>query len=160
MKRAILFSFLLMIFLSNLSGQWYYKKYGAGTINHLTQKQLNESLVKANDFTIDSWGVAAVGGALILYGKYVLHTKVADDATVLEQLLGSRFIGRVSIVAGTGMFAGGAACGVAGLGRMASIKTAIKINNYTPGVITLSPALIINNNLHPVSPGVEIKISF
>jgi len=160
MKRIFILITLLFIICLSSNGQWYVKKYGVSDINYLTGAQLSESLKNANQLTLASWIVAGMGGLMIFFGRDIVHHGLPEDATFLEQLLGNKFMGNTYIVLGTGILAGGTVCGFAGLGRIASIKSAIKRNNAPLGLLTVSPEVFLNNDTRSVTPGVGVKINF
>lgn len=103
---------------------------------------------------------AGIGGLIILGGTSTLNNGLDEDASFIEQLLGSEFMGKTYIVAGAGMVAGGIISGIIHLGRLGKIRSTIYNIYPSAGSLKISPLIILNNYTKSFSPGFTLKYNF
>jgi hypothetical protein len=85
---------------------------------------------------------------------------MSDDPGWIEELLGDEGVNNIGMVAGAGIFAGGAIASIVYMGRIGSIKTAIRKNYPSLGSVNISPALLLNNYTKQFSPGLRLTYIF
>ena len=159
MKKVIISSFLLLIYVINSSGQWYVKKYQVTDINFLTKVQLEESLGNSKGDLLTSGSIAITGGAIFLIFKY-LRPGMSDDPSVIEQLLGDEGVNKVGVITGLGMLIGGSIVSIAHLARIGRIKSHINKNYPSVGSLDISPAIILNGYTRSYYAGFSLAYSF
>ena len=159
MKFIIIF-LLFLVSSVDLSGQWYYKKYHVTDIDFLTEEQMHESLSKAKIDLLGAGLVAGAGVLGILAGKSTLKRGLGEDATWLEEQLGSQFLGKTYISLGIGMLAGGTAAGIVFLGRIGNIRAAHDRNFKPEGYLKLEPVIIPGSYVHSSCPGMALIFNY
>lgn len=160
MKRTCLVIFILAVFQLNAVSQWYYKKYSVPDINLMTESQLNDALQKTKYNLVISAAGIVCGGALYYGGYYTIKNGLTEDATFLEELLGSEFMGNTYKVIGAGCVAAGVISGVIFMGRLGTIRSAI--NRNFPALISfnLEPVFIENPVAGTSTPAIRLAFSF
>jgi len=160
MKRiTILFSLASLTFISTF-GQWYYDSYGVTDINMLSLEQLDEALGNTKSDIGKAGAFTIAGGLIIGVGYYTLYQGLGEDPTFLEELLGSRVMGKTYIVCGAGLFVAGTIWSISDLGRIARIKSVRNRNYPLTGSLSISPVFIRNDYLRSASPGIAVIIDF
>ena len=159
MKKKFMVSCLLIIGAANLYGQWYEKKYNVSDINLLSRDELEESYIQSkNDFLIS--GIVAVTGGVITvlfrYGK----PGMSEDPGVIGLLLGDEGVNTAGFYFGLGLLAGGTIAGTYFLGRMGSIKSAIRRNYASIDRFNISPSAIFNGCTKSFIPGFTLTYNF
>jgi hypothetical protein len=159
MKKTILAScFLLISFISSY-GQWYVKKYKVTDINFLTKQQLDESLSDSKKDLLTFGGITAAGGVIFVIFKY-LHPGMSDDPSFTEQLIGDKGVNTIGMVSGIAISAVGAIGSIAYIGRIGKIKSVIRNNYPSVGLLNISPAIISNSYTRKASPGIALTYNF
>jgi len=160
MKKIIIVTSFLVISSLSSYGQWYVREYNVYDINLLSKEQLEESMQSTKRDLLYSGVFAGIGGLTILGGTVTLNNGLDEDASFIEQLLGSKFMGKTYIVAGAGMVAGGIITGIIYLGRFGKIRSTI--NNIYPsaGSLNVSPLLILNSYTKSYCPGFTLTYNF
>jgi hypothetical protein len=159
MKKCLYVFFFALISVNNIFGQWYVKKYQVSDINSLTKTQLEESLEKSKSDLFISGGIAGLGGVMIVIFKY-LKPGMSDDPSFIEELIGDEGINKIGMAFGFGFLAGGTVAGIVYIGRIGSIKSAMRRNYPYNGSLSISPDLILNRYSRIASPGIRLTYSF
>jgi hypothetical protein len=159
MKKLILIPCLLIVTFISSYGQWYVKKYNIQDINLLSLEKLDESLTESRQNLLISGIATGSGGLLFIVFKF-LRPGMSDDPGWIEELLGDEGVNNIGMVAGAGIFAGGAIASIVYMGRIGSIKTAIRKNYPSLGSVNISPALLLNNYTKQFSPGLRLTYIF
>jgi hypothetical protein len=159
MKKVIIVTFLLIISFINSYGQWYVKQYQVTDINFLSKEQLEESLVKSKKDLLTAGVIAGAGGVFFLLFKY-LRPGMSDDPTFIEQILGDEGVNKAGMITGIGILIGGSIAGIAYLGRIGRIKSAINRNYPSFGSLNISPTIILNGYTRCSSPGLRLIYNF
>ena len=158
-KIIIVTSFLVISSFSSY-GQWYVRDYNVYDISLLSKEQLEESLKGTKKDLLYSGVFAGIGGLTILGGTVTLNNGVDEDASFIEQLLGSKFMGKTYIVAGAGMVVGGIITGIIYLGRFGKIRSTINNNYPSAGSLNVSPLVILNSYTKSYCPGFTVTYNF
>jgi len=159
MNKCYYVFFLVFISVNNIFGQWYVKKYQVSDINSMTKPQLEESLVNTKSDLLISGGIAGLGGIMIVIFNY-LKPGMSDDPSFIEQLIGDQGVNKVGVAVGFGFLAGGTVASIVYLGRIGSIKSAIRRNYPFDGSLSISPDIIKNRYSSLTSPGIRLTYSF
>jgi hypothetical protein len=160
MKQIITATCLLILTAMNSSGQWYVRKYNVSDINFLTREQLEQSLLNSKDKLAGAAIFTGIGGALVLGGIYALHHEPDEEASIIDEILSSDFMGKTYIVAGTGIAIGGAIACFTYLGRIGRIKLTIYDNFPSQESLTISPVIIRNYYNRSNCPAFRVTYTF
>ena len=139
-KIIIVTSFLVISSFSSY-GQWYVRDYNVYDISLLSKEQLEESLKGTKKDLLYSGLFAGIGGLIILGGTATLNNGLDENASFIEQLLGSEFMGKTYIVTGAGMLAGGIISGIIYLGCLGKIRSTIYNIYPSAGYLKISPLI-------------------
>lgn len=160
MKKIILGLILLIIAIADSYGQWYSKQYGVTDLNFLTKEQMEASMHDASFGILAAGAAAGIGGLIIWAGKSTLKNGLGEDPTFIEDLLGSEFIGKASIILGAVTVTGGAIAGLAYFIRHETIRSAIS-RNYGPAAsLSLSPSIITTGIKRSSALGLTVSVNF
>jgi hypothetical protein len=159
MKKMVLVSCLLFSVIVSSYGQWYLKKYNVTDINSLSRDQLEESYLQSKNDLLISGIVAVTGGvitALFRYGK----PGMSEDPGFVEELIGDEGVNTIGFYVGLGILAGGTIASTVFLGRMGSIKSAVRRNYACIDRVNISPVAIYNSYTKSLTPGFTLTYSF
>lgn len=159
MQKLILIPGLFIITFISSYGQWYVKKYNVQNINLLSLEQLDASLIKSKQNLLASGIIAGTGGLLLIIFKYA-QPGMSEDPGWIEQLIGDEGMNKIGMVFSTGIFVGGAIASIVYMGRIGSIKTAMRKNYPSLSSVDISPALLLNNYTKQFSPGLRFSFNF
>lgn len=161
MKKIIILSGLLVICAINAYGQWYVKKYEVTDIDYLTQQQLEESIRDTRVGVYGSLGIMGLGGVIALLEQLLPYKEEDDEnVTLIESILGENGMHKVTIASGVGISTGGAIASIVYLGRLGTLKSALRRNFPSEGSLSLSPSLILERTSHNLCPGVTLTYNF
>ncbi len=160
MKTIFVCSLILILCTTHSNGQWYVRKYNVSDISFLTKEQLDQSLVNSKDKLGGSVVFIGIGGALVLGGIYALHHEPDEEASIIDEILSSDFMGKTYIVTGTGIAIGGAIACFTLLGRISRIKLTLYENFPSRESLTISPDLIRYNCNRSGCPGCRLTYRF
>ncbi len=160
MKTIFVCSLIFVLSVPHSHGQWYVRKYNVSDISFLTREQLDQSLVNSRDKLGGAAIFAGIGGALVLGGIYALHHEPDEEASVIDEILSSDFMGKTYIVTGTGIAIGGAIACFTLLGRISRIKLTLYENFPSQGSLTISPDLIRYHYNRSGCPGFRLTYRF
>jgi hypothetical protein len=160
MNKVIIITVIMLSNAIGSYGQWYYDKYFVHDINMLTKEQMDESIKKTKYDMIVAGCVAVGGGLLIWAGDETLKNGLPEDATIIEEIFGAKFMGKTYIILGIGAIAGGTIATICCFGRFEKIRSAIK-NNYGPtGSLKISPAVVLYGNTPSATVGMLVRYRF
>lgn len=150
--------FALFLFVSSANSQWY-QKYGAESINDLSEEQLKLSLHKAETnlktgkiLTISGIGVGLIGATVALNGISNMFTDNFEKST--DQYLNGSFI----TLAGIGFAAVGIPFWISGASRRNQIEVALVKFNHSSYLENHNPATL--GFKQPPTIGVGVTINF
>lgn len=159
MKRLFSTFFISFILYLSLYGQWYTKKYGVTDIRDLTDIQLRTYLSESKYLARTGGGCIVFGGLMIVVTKTTYKNGLPDDATLAENLLGSRFMKALLNIAGLGLIGGGVIAGEIGLRRSGIFKEELNERKLTGTSLNLRP-VVLNDNNGFLYPGLSFSIQF
>ena len=151
---------LVTVTFISASGQWYYDKYGVTDIDMLSADQLDQALGDTKSDLGKGGSFALAGGLFVGIGFYTFHEGLGEDPTILEQLLGSKFMGYTYIICGSGLFVAGTIWCLSDMGRLAQIKNARNRNYGVTGSLNISPAIMPVGSPQSLAPGITLRINF
>ena len=161
MKKVIIFSGLLVMCAFDTYGQWYVEKYDVTDIDYLTQPQLEESIQNSRSGVYGSLVIVGMGGAILLLERLFPYREEDDDnITLIESFLGEKGMHIVTVASGAGISAAGSIAGIVYLGRLGTLKSALRRNFPYEGSLSLSPSIIQDRTSHNLYPGITLTYKF
>ena len=158
MKKILIVTCLFIISFFNSYGQWYNKKYHVSDINLLTKDQLDEALGNSKDGMLYSVAFVGLGGIGFIFTRYL--PQPIENPTFIESLIGDRGMNTIYQVACAGIIVGGVIAFIVNMGRTWEIKSTIKKNYPTLGLLNISPTLLLNNYKGSYHPGITLTYNF
>jgi hypothetical protein len=160
MKKTIIFSGLLVLCAINMYGQWYVDKYDVTDIDYLTQQELEESIHYSRQGVYGSLVIMGMGGAIVLIERFFPYEADDENMTLIESILGEKGMRKAIIAGGVGVSAAGVVAGIVYLGRLGTLKSALRSNFPSEGSLSLSPTLFMERTSHNLYPGVTLTYNF
>lgn len=160
MKKIIFLSGLLVLCAINTYGQWYVNKYDVTDLDYLTQQELEASIQDSRQGVYGSLVIMGMGGAILLIERFFPYEADDENITLIESILGEKGMHKVIIAGGVGLSAAGVVAGIVYLGRLGTLKSALRSNFPSKGSLSLSPTLIMERTSHNLCPGVTLTYNF
>ena len=158
---------LIMTFLALISAvsavaqdKWYYNKYEVNDLAELTPEKYNLAYKDAKDLSWGSLIVTGLGVGIYFIGKSTRNNGLDEDATFIEELLGSNVVGYGTMGIGIATFAGGIIGSIVGVTRIGMIRKSGRNALAPDGYLRISPQMIICQQNGLTSTGIALHISF
>lgn len=160
MKLIMTFLALILAMSAVAQDKWYYNKYLVNDLAELTPEQYNLAYKDAKDLSWGSLFVAGGGVGIYFIGKSTRKNGLDEDATFIEELLGSDVVGYGTMGIGIATFAAGIIGSIVGVTRIGMIKKSGRNALAPDGYLRISPQVIICQQNSLTSTGIALHISF
>lgn len=160
MKLIMTFLALILAMSAFAQDKWYYNKYEVNDLAELTPEQYNLAYKDAKNLSWGSLFVAGGGVGIYFIGRSTRKNGLDEDATFIEELLGSDVVGYGTMGIGIATFAAGIIGSIVGVTRIGMIKKSGRNALAPDGYLRISPQMIICQQNGLTSTGIALHISF